>query len=333
MAKIDSLCEGKIMNRKSMMCIAFVLFFQSINLHAASFDCAKAASKVEKMICNHDVLSDLDEQLSITYKAAVESSLDRNAFREAQLIWLKERNGCEAAACLENMYRSRINDLAEGRSNVVDANRSLVSSPTQSRYQLINGAQYEVCRVFNDYLNSTYYEEGDCFVGQYPPDKRLSSPTFRPADVEQFRSQYVEFLRKDKTFEEKTRLSRIDNILIDRGQVRFWKFEADLDNDHRTEFFVMTELLTESNAKKNRCASLSSKNIFPVEGDKFSKKWGGRLESSIPFIFDGRTFIAYGGSSLGFSIAEPFPNDGKHISPDVFAKTFVCEYKNLNYVP
>ena len=76
----------------------------------ASFDCAKAASKVEQEICG-DYASDLrraDRDIAALYRRAKE--LDP-AVRASQLAWLKQRNLCAAADypsdCIRDSYDRR----------------------------------------------------------------------------------------------------------------------------------------------------------------------------------------------------------------------------------
>lgn len=64
----------------------------SISLFGASFDCAKAKSNVEKMICKDAELSALDEKLHIVYKEALGKSLDKAKLIQEQRDWVKERN-------------------------------------------------------------------------------------------------------------------------------------------------------------------------------------------------------------------------------------------------
>ncbi len=51
-----------------------VVSFGCMQAQAASFDCGKAKTRVEKLICANAELSKLDEQLSREYKAALERS-------------------------------------------------------------------------------------------------------------------------------------------------------------------------------------------------------------------------------------------------------------------
>lgn len=77
----------------------------------ASFDCSKATTKIEKMICADAGLSNLDEELTKAYLKAMEKAPDPVAFKLQQQGWLKERNVCPDAACLKDQYQLRIGEL------------------------------------------------------------------------------------------------------------------------------------------------------------------------------------------------------------------------------
>jgi len=74
-----------------------------------SFDCAKASTLIEELICKDPELSALDAQLAVVYRAARARSTDEAGLRAAQLAWLKkERNTCSNGRCLSTAYASRI---------------------------------------------------------------------------------------------------------------------------------------------------------------------------------------------------------------------------------
>lgn len=73
-----------------------------------SFDCRKATTPVEKLICTHPELSRLDVSLAETYKEAV--SKDRSV-RDDQRAWNREKNKCADVDCLKNAYEDRISEL------------------------------------------------------------------------------------------------------------------------------------------------------------------------------------------------------------------------------
>ncbi|MCK7614707.1 MliC family protein [Roseibium sediminicola] len=109
------------------------LFWSSASLAAEpAFDCAKAESSAEKLICSNDELAALDRKLAEIYGGAVDvvKSLDAgadealNTLKAYQRGWVKGRDECwkgeDELACLKATYERRIAELT-------------------ARYQLIKG--------------------------------------------------------------------------------------------------------------------------------------------------------------------------------------------------
>lgn len=77
-----------------------------------SFDCSKARSSVEHMICNSLRLSAEDETLAETYKKALAASANRDALKADQARWIKtERNECKDPTSLAVVYEAREKQL------------------------------------------------------------------------------------------------------------------------------------------------------------------------------------------------------------------------------
>ncbi|NML15548.1 lysozyme inhibitor LprI family protein [Azohydromonas caseinilytica] len=83
---------------------------------AASFDCAKARTRVEKLICGDGTVSGLDDQLGRAFKQLA-AEVDAAALRQDQLAWMAERNRCADASCLARSYRARLQRLASWRQD------------------------------------------------------------------------------------------------------------------------------------------------------------------------------------------------------------------------
>lgn len=97
--------------------IALIWLIQFSTAGAASFDCAKAQSKVEHLICDNPELSKLDEDLSKAYSVAQGRSEDKQKTIQEQREWLKGiRNICLDANCLRTAYVSRIDKLSNTRT-------------------------------------------------------------------------------------------------------------------------------------------------------------------------------------------------------------------------
>lgn len=91
----------------------FALLAASGAIQGASFDCSKAATPTEKLICGSARISDLDEHLGRYYGAA-RADLGRAGacLVPTQREWLRKvRNACKDSGCLERAYLQRLAEL------------------------------------------------------------------------------------------------------------------------------------------------------------------------------------------------------------------------------
>lgn len=91
-----------------------VFILTTLSLFGASFDCSKAATKVEKMICQDDELSKLDEKLNEVYTSFY---LLTKEIKSDQRAWVKQRNGCKDTNCIKESYQARVEELSTSLSN------------------------------------------------------------------------------------------------------------------------------------------------------------------------------------------------------------------------
>jgi len=76
---------------------------------AASFDCSKAVTAVEKIVCSTPEISKLDDALAAAYKVAQDRSSDKAALAHDQRLWLAQRNSCgNNGACIKSSYEARL---------------------------------------------------------------------------------------------------------------------------------------------------------------------------------------------------------------------------------
>jgi len=99
------------MNRVGMLCLLFLMFVQSAC--AASFDCEKASTKVEKMVCADPELSKLDEELGKKYQIALKEPWKTSSLYKSEhdFAWLKKRNRCPDSKCLKYVYQQYLTYL------------------------------------------------------------------------------------------------------------------------------------------------------------------------------------------------------------------------------
>ena len=104
-------------SKATVPCILAALYCVAISgtSFAAGFDCSKAASNVEKMICGDEVLSVLDSQLQENYSLALgDAPFAKKAdIKKSQEQWIANvRNKCSDRACLQAAYSSQLKILA-----------------------------------------------------------------------------------------------------------------------------------------------------------------------------------------------------------------------------
>ena len=100
----------KISKFASAFVAVSLTFFGNVN--AASFDCTKASTPLEKTICGNSKLSDLDEKLAEAYKIARANSQDPAKLKLEQIEWIKEARNCQSdASCIERSYNKRLSEL------------------------------------------------------------------------------------------------------------------------------------------------------------------------------------------------------------------------------
>jgi uncharacterized protein YecT (DUF1311 family) len=101
-------------NRLVMIALVALIGGNAPPLSAASFDCHKEPSQVEKIICGSTNLSNLDELLNQHYTAQLlDPSVNLDRARRQQKAWIKERDKCSTEDCLEKTYILRIGRLSK----------------------------------------------------------------------------------------------------------------------------------------------------------------------------------------------------------------------------
>lgn len=225
-----------------------VASFGCIQAQAASFDCSKAKTQVEKLICADTGLSSQDEALAKRFAEVARVRGINKAFLKAdQRAWLKQRNTCADAKredraktpdakCVSIWYESRLRQLSPGR------------------YRMTSGKGYSVCEAYkrtldnlgelpgplacpNDFLDKTpgisrpdwreipldfdLYLKLEVFQAR---DSHRVVWDYDPANAEKPFNQdkHPEFVRKFKE-------------IVERNRFRMFVVELDSDADGRTE--------------------------------------------------------------------------------------------------
>lgn len=109
-----------------MFC-ASIAFTYAVSAEAASFDCAKAQSKVEHIICDNPEISKLDEEMAGMYIAILKASSTSSVLKKTQRDWLGYRQTClgeeykgKEGACLSYLYQHHNRILRGGLPTIPD---------------------------------------------------------------------------------------------------------------------------------------------------------------------------------------------------------------------
>jgi uncharacterized protein len=138
---------------------------------AASFDCSKAVTTVEHLICDNPEISKLDDELNAQYKLALQDHTRAEATKFSQKQWLHERNLCLTTVCLRANYIDRIEHLQGASNSVVQPSATTISyqsktisgntheeesasSPPKGKFVVVQAKHpYSVCERFKGSLN------------------------------------------------------------------------------------------------------------------------------------------------------------------------------------
>jgi uncharacterized protein len=90
--------------------LIFLTTFASTTAFAASFDCKKAKTVIEKTICTDSKLNKLDEDLAGLYKEV--RGIYPGIVAE-QREWLSSLKSCNDAGCLKSKYEERNSELVQ----------------------------------------------------------------------------------------------------------------------------------------------------------------------------------------------------------------------------
>lgn len=135
-------------NFSVLLLLAAVMPFTHVEAQAASFDCAKAATNVEKLICKTPSLGKADEELSAVYKQAVAVALIVDSVKKEQRGWIARRNKCSGVPCLAEEYETRrlvlAASLTQDATPTQPAGQPLLVRPAQSEMQVPPGRTFPV---------------------------------------------------------------------------------------------------------------------------------------------------------------------------------------------
>lgn len=186
------------MRKLSKLMLIFLCAW-AFNACAASFDCKKATSNTEKMICADIELSASDEYLAVFYKRAMAIAPDQNRLKQEQRAWLREVALCKEPVCARALYYSRISALADYAFN----NVSLVCAKKTPDISVIcsdSGLQQQYgqyIELYKTQRNLTTDNEGKWRLDDYF-HKTISKIESTCADISCLQKQFVDVIELAK---------------------------------------------------------------------------------------------------------------------------------------
>ena len=89
----------------------FCAVASALPTQAASFDCRRAATRIERLICSDKQLSRFDGTLAALYRAGLERTHNSPRLIVSQRAWLAARDACasqvSARSCVVDAYQQR----------------------------------------------------------------------------------------------------------------------------------------------------------------------------------------------------------------------------------
>ena len=171
---------------------------------AVGFDCSKAATRAEVLICSSTELSALDDEATRFYQLALKHP------RKSELLvqlrnWLKVRNACSTFECLGSSYKSFLPEFS--------ANFATVSLPSASKLTRVFdpemlGANIEYLEQIvgvarNSYGNVRIYKVDSCEVNVQINNGKIENLKLYPSsictfDLNLFLSNYGQLPRPEE---------------------------------------------------------------------------------------------------------------------------------------
>lgn len=140
----------------------------ALNANAVSFDCKKASTAVEQMICGDSLLGKLDDALSQNYKRMLNANLfgnSRNDLISDQKIWNANRNKCTDKDCLVNSYQLRVDTVC--RYGVIAGNS-------------VSMGPHDFCVNSDSVMGAMKAQTNSGVVEYKPMESRVAEPPAQP---------------------------------------------------------------------------------------------------------------------------------------------------------
>ena len=158
------------MRARSALVVLIASLLAPIARAEPSFDCAKAQSKAETLICFPEMdLEWLDRQMARLFKLAKsQPNADRDRLTGEQRAFLGRRDACGAdSECIARVYKERLRNLAS-RVNVYEAFGEYRRKPVE-----MEGAQLWIARFGADAAIKIYASGGNNHLCSFEADDAI----------------------------------------------------------------------------------------------------------------------------------------------------------------
>jgi len=269
-----------------MKSILYLFGLLALPVQAASFDCAKALSKVEHMICDNPGLSGLDDRLAALYKAALQNKAGAGDINNTQKQWLNERNTCGDVSCLDALYLRRLSDL----DMTVSQMERKPSGVASEVYALVMSKNDEMCnhmlKIMNDDMEqfNRTYDSNDRFVSSVEEFKTIP---WKPARASFEKDGQVYYWDVERALFDLNNDGVIDFVVRDKSMLSGMRADS-------IDMLDATAAMHGNNLTVNELKS--SKNHIQMAGGGYalSAQFVGRIESLwllSPFIYHGVSYV------------------------------------------
>jgi uncharacterized protein len=224
----------KLKNKAMLPSLVLLVFASCVwisTVQAASYDCGKAKTKVEKLICTDPQLSELDVTMDFAWREVLANL--PNESKGEQQAWLAERNVCKEDFCIQQSYRNRLEQLDE--KIIQDAilyrkkNTEQISYPDAEKLfgiweagERYSSSTYGTMIISKQQISWTGHKPNPGCKTQYTINSREADDTF-PDQDESFR--HIVKSRRFITF----KLQLASNSCTDRLAFMQFSFPSDIN--------------------------------------------------------------------------------------------------------
>lgn len=312
--------KGNNLLKKLILAIIVAVFcFTAVSLlyaeDKASFNCEKAKTWIEKLICKDGELIRLDREMSASYKVLISilSSSDKKEVRKNQIEWLKTRDkACDnikiddaARNYLSAYYSERITELNEWQQYLKNEGGKKENKPWKpkcwKRQQIMDAdsasigitGNDDVCRAFERVLNTTCEspEKLKCNWTLPQGEKHFQKLNWQTLAFNEYKGIVEELiLGKDQKWRWNQKNPEVKKA-FDEGKINIKVAAVDINNDGKIKHIVRENW-------KADCMARGTYGIIDTETKKLDWQYERTLscvnalvEGAEIMLFDGRAYM------------------------------------------